>query len=66
MADLDVITAARSLLDDQISDLALLVRVLDSCNMDDPPDWLALFFGRLLDLEKSRDAYFFALREVSK
>ena len=66
MADVDVITGLRLALDDQVSELALLVRVLDSCNPLDPPDWLALMFGRVLELEKAYEAYFTAAHEVVK
>lgn len=60
MADIDVITGLRIALDEKVYELALLVRVLDSCNPLDPPDWLGLMFGRILDLEKSYEAYFAA------
>lgn len=62
MATSDVITAARLELEEITCDLVNLVNVCDSINRDNPPEWLAMFFGRILDLDKKVDAYMQAVQ----
>lgn len=62
MATADVITVARIELEEITFDLVNLVTVCDSISRDNPPDWLAMFFGRVLDLDKKVDAYLSAVQ----
>lgn len=63
MAGIDVITNSRIVLDETIYDLVTLVKVCDSINPDNPPDWLAMIFGRVLDLERKIEIYTQAVQE---
>jgi hypothetical protein len=63
MAGIDVITKSRIELDETIYDLVNLVKVCDSLNPDNPPDWLAMIFGRVLDLDRKIETYVSAVQE---
>lgn len=57
MATADVITAARIELEEVTFDLVNLVNVCHSINELNPPEWLSLFYGRIIDLDRKVDAY---------
>lgn len=56
MATSDVITTALTELEDVTLDLVNLVNVCYSINQEHPPEWLSLFYGRILDLDRKVDA----------
>lgn len=63
MAGIDIITKARGEAEFAMIDLALLMRVCDSINPNDPPDWLALLWTRVNDLEDKFKSYMDAVHE---
>jgi hypothetical protein len=65
MANADVITKAQLELEEVTSDLVNLVKVCDSINPDNPPPWLLMFLGRVIDLEKKVETYMQAVHARS-
>ena len=60
------IPATRQVLEERVMELATIVRVCDQCAGDLPgyPDWLAMMFGRVLDIEKATQDYMMAVHEA--
>jgi len=63
MAAIEVITEARRAMEDQVLDLVTLVKCMDSIAPDQTPVWLAVFFGRIIDLDTKVNAYMDAVHE---
>lgn len=66
MAGMESIDAAGRALEEAVLDFATIVRVCDSINMDNPPDWLAMVFGRVLAIEDLVQAYMMAVHEHAR
>lgn len=57
MAENDPTHAAGLCLEQAVCDLVTIVRVCDSINPDHPPEWLAMLFGRVLDIDRLTQEY---------
>lgn len=62
MATVDLITTAGRELEQQTNDLLNLVRVCSSIN-EQHPDWLDMFFPRIVDLDLKVQAYMTAVHQ---
>lgn len=62
MATVDLITTAGRELEQQTNDLLNLVRVCSSIN-EQHPDWLDMFFPRIVDLDVKVQAYMMAVHQ---
>ena len=64
MADRERIHISRQSLEDKSLDLVTIIRMCDSLAGDNPPDWLAAMFGRVLELDRAVQDYLMAVHEV--
>ena len=62
MATVDLITTAGRELEQQTNDLLNLVRVCSSIN-EHHPEWLDMFFPRIVDLDVKVQAYMMAVHQ---
>jgi hypothetical protein len=66
MAAMESIDQARNVLEEKMLDLVMIVKTCDAVAGDNPPDWLAMMFGRVLELDRAADAYMMAVHHHAR